>query len=281
MAVGDSLTAAGIRHLFIKGPVVSRQFPRAADGIRHVSSDVDVWVDPLTERAVMRALVADGWETPHLHWLPSLADHAVVLTHDLWGLTVDVHRTFPGVGVAPIVAFEFLWARRSCLLLANRPVPVPARSEHCLLLMLHALRSPVDSKTQIIADRALAELGDGETGDLQRAVQTLGAGPALNVRSEFWGTWGSGWDEMWALRSGQRSGAAMWMMRLKAARSWRERLTLAISALVPRPRGQDRWRTGDRLRALPAHWARGASQLPAAVRQLRAARQPRHQDEKG
>ncbi len=101
---------AGVRVLFIKGPVLAAQGLRPA----RVSIDVDALVDPAAMSRMRDALEKLGWRVPTpdttAHVVPQ---HSATYAHQAWPCTLDVHDRFPGFLADPQVVFEALWARRT------------------------------------------------------------------------------------------------------------------------------------------------------------------------
>lgn len=105
---------------------------------RH-SSDVDVLVRPAHVPALLAALKARGWRAATSYKTGSVFQHAMTLWHDSWGY-VDVHRLFPGVGIAPSAFFDRLWEQKTERAIADVICRVPSHQHQALLIVLHAGR---------------------------------------------------------------------------------------------------------------------------------------------
>ena len=106
----------GARLLHIKGPMTDP----ALLGPRFEGTDVDVMVDPAAVPALHRALLGHGWSVYSTFRNNSSFEHAQTYFHPDWG-HLDVHRRFPGIGIADERAFELLWADRAEAVAAGRP----------------------------------------------------------------------------------------------------------------------------------------------------------------
>lgn len=127
---------AGVDLLHIKGDAVDpivRPFAR-------VGSDVDVMVHPSQVVAFDDSLRQNGWSIYSTFELGSPFQHAQTYHHPLWGY-LDVHRLFPGIGLAPDDAFARLWRERSQLDFAGVSCPVPSIAAQSAILVLNAARA--------------------------------------------------------------------------------------------------------------------------------------------
>ena len=126
----------GVDLLHLKGPA-------AAPGLRaegRTSGDVDVLVRPSHLPRLVGALESVGWEKRTDFETGSVFAHAANWWHDDWGW-VDVHVSWPGVGIDAEAAFDVLARDAGSQLVAHRPCPVPGRTAQRLVLVLHAARS--------------------------------------------------------------------------------------------------------------------------------------------
>ncbi|MDQ6897119.1 MAG: 2-nitropropane dioxygenase, partial [Actinomycetota bacterium] len=71
----------------------------------------------------------------------SAFEHAATLRHIEFGWA-DVHRSFPGLGGDPDVAFHRLWADRGERQIGGFACAVPSLPAQTLVVLLHAARSP-------------------------------------------------------------------------------------------------------------------------------------------
>jgi hypothetical protein len=126
----------GVDLLHIKGAAVDPELrPAASSG-----SDVDVIVRPEHVSRFHRALLDHGWRLYSTFELGSPFGHAQTYLHDSWGY-VDLHRSFPGIRLAPSRAFDHLWVDRGSVGIAGIGCPVPNLPAQALLLILNAARS--------------------------------------------------------------------------------------------------------------------------------------------
>jgi hypothetical protein len=131
------LAGADLEVLHIKGPALSRLY-----GDRPVirqSMDTDVWVRASLAGEVLSALQKDGWDLRIPFEDGSSFEHAATMTHRALP-SLDVHRQFPGIGVAPEIAFERLWRDRTTQLIAGIECTVPSLTAQRLILLLNTAR---------------------------------------------------------------------------------------------------------------------------------------------
>lgn len=134
---GSLSESLGIRVLLIKGRALQ------VHGLRseHVSSDVDVLVEPARFLDFCEAIEAHGWRRRPEAFLDSkVIVHSRAYVHEGWCCDLDVHSNYPGFLAQPAHVFDTLWARRIRLSFAHRDVWVPDRVSSALLLALHSLR---------------------------------------------------------------------------------------------------------------------------------------------
>ncbi|HEU4331643.1 MAG TPA: 2-nitropropane dioxygenase [Lapillicoccus sp.] len=103
-------------------------------------SDADVLVRPEQVTRFLAELQRRGWQRYTDFESGSPFGHAATFFHDCWGFG-DVHRHFPGIGIAADEAFELLWSGRTTASLAGVPGPVPSRAGQLLILVLNTARS--------------------------------------------------------------------------------------------------------------------------------------------
>ncbi|GAB3018447.1 hypothetical protein GCM10011376_00560 [Nocardioides flavus (ex Wang et al. 2016)] len=148
--------------LHLKGPAVLPGL--RAEGRQ--SSDVDVLVRPSHLPRLVEALESVGFEQRTHFETGSVFAHAANWWHDDWGW-VDVHTSWPGVGLDAEAAFDVLRRDRVWREIAHWGCPVPDRTAQRLILVLHAARSRGDGDV----DRAWT----AATADEQTAVRALAA----------------------------------------------------------------------------------------------------------
>ena len=127
---------SGSRVLHIKGVVAAQHLGLV--GRRPV--DVDVWTSPDEVGLLIRELERGGWVADDISPSARRYRHAAVLTHPVWGCSVDVHHRFPGIGLDPVPAFEEIWSARDELEVAGWRLAVPSTGGHALVVLLHAAR---------------------------------------------------------------------------------------------------------------------------------------------
>ncbi|MCP2366950.1 hypothetical protein BCL57_001104 [Agromyces flavus] len=103
-------------------------------------SDVDVLVRPEHASALDRVLRDLGWSVYSTYLGGSPFGHAQTYHHDTWGF-LDVHRSFPGIGLAPSPAFERLWATRRTIEFASVRCSVPSLPAQAVIVILNAARA--------------------------------------------------------------------------------------------------------------------------------------------
>ncbi|GAA4374213.1 hypothetical protein [Agromyces bauzanensis] len=127
--------------LHIKGDAVeSAVRPLSSPG-----SDVDVLVRPEHTVVLDHALRSVGWRIYSTFLGGSPFGHAQTYLHETWGF-LDMHRSFPGIGIAPSPAFERLWAARRTIEFAGVDCPVPSLPAQSVIVILNAARArrPLD-----------------------------------------------------------------------------------------------------------------------------------------
>ena len=171
---------AGLRLLFIKGPVLAMQ------GLRpeRPSVDVDVLVDPSRFEEMQALLREHGWRIdvpstgPHV-----MTFHSKAYRHDNWPCEIDVHDRFPGFFADPQDVFEALWARRTTATIAGREVPCPDLLGNAAIAALHALRDPSYERSQqdlaFMTNALNDRLDDASRRELAELAVVTGASDTL------------------------------------------------------------------------------------------------------
>jgi hypothetical protein len=134
--LAERLEAAGVGCILLKGPAVAQLLYR--DSLR-TYEDCDVLVDPdrLPEaEATLRDMGFRPDETPPA--APTLARPVSRPWRRGWQ-SVDLHRSFWGLGAAPEVVWAALEADAVTGTLARGAVPMPSRPALLLLVALHAV----------------------------------------------------------------------------------------------------------------------------------------------
>jgi hypothetical protein len=171
---------AGIRVLFIKGPILAMQ------GLRpeRPSVDVDVLVDPSRFDEAQELLRSYGWRVD----VPSTGAHVMTFhskeyRHDTWPCEIDVHDRFPGFFADPQDVFEALWTRRTTATIAGRDVPCPDVLGNAAIAALHALRDPSYERSRrdlaFMTEVLSKGLDEGQLRDLAELAAVTGAADTL------------------------------------------------------------------------------------------------------
>jgi hypothetical protein len=277
---------AGVRVLFIKGPIAEQQ------GLRpmHRSVDVDLLVEPDGAEPLLTQLRRWGWhDRPGYRPLPLSGGHSATLINDSWPCDFDVHYYWPGFAAPVAEVFEALWGRRVRAPIAAREVFVPSRPDALLVLALHALRDAETARTARdyphLLEAARRQLDADELLDLRHAAVELGA---TVTAAPFLGD--LGFDEaptgdahelaVWQMRGRASSGTASWILELRRTPAL-HRPAVLLRAMFPSPRTLRvlHPETGPGVRGLSAMWWRrlrtGLASLPTARRAMREYRSAR------
>ncbi|MEA9986513.1 hypothetical protein [Subtercola sp. RTI3] len=230
---------AGIRALFIKGPISQRL------GLRPTrqSSDVDALVDPERRDEIVADLVRLGWhkrtmwEEGHLFPL-----HAVNLIHSEWPCDLDLHDRYPGFFREKQEAFEILWHHKFEARIANKDVFAPDLVASSLIAAAHSARHPNQSRTKSEFPFLLAAVRNEFTAEQRtevvamagelRALETLRmflreAGADTDIKDLT-----SGERRLWRMSIADDSRSLGWLLQIGLA-SWHERPGLVLRALIP------------------------------------------------
>lgn len=234
--------AEGIHVLHIKGPAVDERLLDVVDigdGVAHPvprrSTDADVWVSPADVVPLLSAMQAHEWSLTFGFEDDSAFEHAATMSHPQLG-HVDVHRTFPGIGLDPQQAFDVVWADRSSAAIAHYPCAVPSLTAQRLILLLHAARGGVSTAHPDIR-RTWADADQAERNALRGLAKRLHAEVALAAATGRLAAYCQQREhDLWQLLSsgGDYSLAALWIARVRAARDRKEAVRTAFRLLVPK-----------------------------------------------
>lgn len=265
----------GIDLLHIKGPSVDL----AILGPERRSMDADIWVRPEQADELVARLQSHQWELSFPFEDGSPFRHAATLRHAGLGY-LDVHRSFPGIGLSPERAFASLWAEREVASIAGYPCHVPSRDAQRLILLLHAARAYPRRRADVV------HVWGNATEDTRKAIDSLArdldaevALAAVTGRLDDYA--GRRERALWAgLVRGERSRTRMWVARVKAEPSWSRRLSTGLSLIRPKAaRLQARLgrppTAGDLRRALSKDLLRGLLDARGTLRQLALRRKRR------
>jgi hypothetical protein len=167
-AVQHLASQVGVDLLHIKGSAVD---PSLRPG-GYAGTDVDVMVRPDHVARLDAALRAHGWRLYTTFASGSPFGHAQTYLHDAWGY-IDIHRSFPGIRIAPGDAFDRLWRDRASIEIAGFGCPVPSVPAQALLLILNAARSRAPLRHDLEAVWTTA--GDERRAEISALVDELDA----------------------------------------------------------------------------------------------------------
>ncbi|WP_285634787.1 nucleotidyltransferase family protein [Microbacterium arabinogalactanolyticum] len=203
----------GVRMLHIKGAVLD---PGIRPDVRG-GSDVDVIVDPAGVDDVHRALLGHGWEVYSTFDEGSPFGHAQTYWHQDWGY-VDLHRRFPGVGIADVVAFDRLWDGHLPRTVAERGIVVPSLVGQGALFVLNAARGDVAERDEAL--EYLSRLSPASRAEVSALITELDADVAASVVTGTLHEWRRHRDHaLWKAVSEGGSRMQEWWGRVRAART--------------------------------------------------------------
>lgn len=134
-AISGALSAAGIRHLGIKGPVLARQL--YGDVAARDSKDIDLLVDPAAIGPAASVLRALGFDDVSAHEEAGERFANKHLTFAGHGVEVEVHTRLLDVDALLALSFEAVWLRRDTVMLGSVAVPALSRVDTLLYLCAH------------------------------------------------------------------------------------------------------------------------------------------------
>lgn len=273
----------GIRVIFLKGPIATAQGLREPD---YLSTDVDAYCEPDRVTGLVDALTSRGWSVrPESEAHAKFVTHSITLIHPQWPCDIDVHTSYPGFLAPPAQVFDALWRRREPHDLAQVTCFGPEPSAQALVLLLHGLRAPHLSKNAIEIDQARERFAAMAPEELDDVVTLVGQTGCAEVVHDLFADVGreipmpatpTAEYLQWRLIS-RPSRTEGWVAAISAAHG-RERLVLLYRAVLPsrehlaidHPEA-----TVSRVAAARAYRARlirAAALMPAAVRNVLAAR---------
>lgn len=134
-AISKAFSSAGIRHLGIKGPVLSQQLygdPAARD-----SKDIDLLIDPTALRRAAEVLKVMGFRDGSVHAEDGDSrgnKHRTFVGH---GIDVEVHTRLLDVEALLPLSFEAVWSRREAVCLGPIAVATLSMADTMLYLSAH------------------------------------------------------------------------------------------------------------------------------------------------
>jgi hypothetical protein len=282
------LELAGLPALLLKGPSITRWLYAGDDSRSY--RDCDVLVAPRSFQAVEELLLSLGYaRTFDDRQMPSWwREHASVWYRERDGITLDLHRTLPGVSAPEEVAWRALSTNPETITVAGRPVPVLALPARALHLVLHAAQHGAGWDWPIAdLDRALRACDDQLWGGAARLAEELDAtgafvaglylvptGAALAERLGLPVIWSADTE----LRASSAPSPALTLERLAGTPGLWARARFVWRKLVPPPDFIRHWdpRAADSRAALVRAYARRPLWLlrvtPRSVRAWRRAR---------
>lgn len=228
---------AGVDALHIKGPAldeVLRVVTHPETGSvawSRSSTDTDVWVRPQHVERMIRALRASGWWIEYHFQDGSPFRHATTLMHDHFA-PVDLHRRFPGIYADPESAFEAVWQGRKKAQIAGVDCLVPDLTAQRLILVLHAVRS----RNSADIDRAYTAVDVLERAAVDELARQVKADVALAAGTDRLDDYrGRREYRLWkAIRDGESSRARMWLARVAAEPTLRDRVSTGWALVAPK-----------------------------------------------
>lgn len=219
-------TSSGVDLLHIKGYAAHPSL--YAPG--RVSTDVDILVRPGHAERLAEVLRADGWEAVTSFRSGSVFHHAMTLWNDQWG-HVDLHRSFPGVGLEPEAFFDLLWSARTSAEIAGWPCQVPSFEHQALMIVLHGARDPYRGASDV--DFVRNALGGEGWERLEGLAHSVGASISLAAATGHLDDWADHPDhDMWDVVSRGGSRLELFRARWRASRRASERWELVRSLLT-------------------------------------------------
>ena len=162
----------GIDVVFVKGPMLRAQGLRE----REHSGDVDVWVSPLQQPMLARAMQARGWRSLETTFTGTPIAHSLTLLPGGWGCEIDVHVRFPGITVADASAFAHIRSRSVACEFAGVTASAPDIATHAVISALHQIRPlPGAPPAAERLEGAIAALCAAGWQEADRAAESLGA----------------------------------------------------------------------------------------------------------
>jgi hypothetical protein len=195
-------------------------------------SDADVLVRPDQVQSLMQELRRHGWELINSFAYGSSFEHSATLRHADFGL-LDLHRIFPGIGPTPEEAFAELWRERTEMCIGGVRCPVPSRSAHALLLLLHAARGGSDPGAARDVHLVWTAADDDLRSDILAWVDRLDAGLGFSVIT---GTLDEHADDpaydLWRVAAHGGTRFDEWRARVRAARGVRAKAAVVGRSIL-------------------------------------------------
>jgi hypothetical protein len=212
--------------LHIKGVAVDPSIGRAIGS----GSDADVLVRPSHVPLLLKQLERHGWRHYSDFESGSPFGHAATFFHDSWGFS-DIHRHFPGIGLAADEAFERLWSGRTTRPLAGIACDVPSLAAQVLIMVLNAARSGGSSQRMALVRTAWGQTAPVLSEQVTALVTSLRAEVAFSAGlGELERYRGRREYLLWKVASQGGTRLEEWIARIWAAPTPRAALRLALRA---------------------------------------------------
>jgi hypothetical protein len=217
---------SGMEVLHIKGIAVDP----ALRSNRQSGTDADLLVRPRHVEPLIETMTARGWQRVTTFETGSPFGHAATFQHPFWG-HADLHRSFPGITADPDDAFDLLWESRGTFELAGVPCPVPDAVGQSVILLLNAARGAGLNGRRLDVEAVWGNATSERRGEVADLVGVLGAEVAFAAAAGGLERFRGAPDyDLWRIARDGGTRLEEWVARIKAARTWRERLHVALRA---------------------------------------------------
>jgi hypothetical protein len=212
--------------LHIKGVAVDASIAPVAGA----GSDADVLVRPSHVPLFLERLERRGWRYYSDFDSGSPFGHAATFFHPSWGFG-DVHRRFPGIGLAADDAFDQLWSARTATPLAGVSCDTPSVPAQVLITVLNAARSGGSSSRMALGRATWEGTRPERRDDVRALVASLRAEIAFSAGlGELNRYRGHREYRLWKIASQGGTRLEEWVARVWAAPTPRVALRLALRA---------------------------------------------------
>lgn len=219
---------AGLDILHVKGYAAPSGFYHA----HRVSTDADILIRPSQAGTLVEILRQQGWTLVTSFRSGSIFRHAAALWHETWGY-VDVHRSFPGIGIDEERSFDRLWQHRDSTTIAHKECNVPSSLDHAFLIVIHAARDAQRGQSDMNFLRAF--LAQDWSSVEARSFEFKSRTPfviAASSPDEHHQIASNSEYKLWISLSQGSDRVALLKGRLEATGSTREKLRILLGSLV-------------------------------------------------
>jgi hypothetical protein len=181
-----ALTAAGVRHLILKGPVLAERL--YGDIAARDCKDIDLFVDPATRMQALGVIADCGYRPGDAEmlsagaddWRDRVAPKDFSFRHSLSRVEVELHSRLFDVEQLLPRSFEALWHARETVVLAGVSIPVLSVVDEFLYLCGHgALHAWFRLKWIQDIARIIATAPASTIADIARAADAAGVTPMV------------------------------------------------------------------------------------------------------